>query len=485
MMRLIALFTLGGLFLGSPISMSPSESRPRKDFFCPECWKFLSEPGDLDHDGRCSVSGKKPVEVDVVTVNWFWCRLHEAWHRRPCGKDSSAPSGSTALLVPAGSEAVTERAYCPEHRMISDFAVPGMKCPIDGKPLVGADTVERRWYWCRIEKAWLQRPSPSNGTMHCCSARSGMVLAYAWQLPFLGAISQGGRTGTGRMLVDAKWLAAHLDDAHLVILHVGFDPSEPWFSTRSTYTDGHILGARQVAWRDLAVTRKGIPNKVPPVEDLVLWVRSLGIDEGDRIVLYDTGDGIEAARAYLTLDYLGLGKNAALLDGQWERWKRLNLPSSRMPEEVEPSAFLPRLHPEIFVDLAAMKDLSWMAEQEGTRVSLLDARAADEFGGYRAGKGILRGGHIAGAKNLCWDQLLEPVAEEPIFRNEVELRALFEASGARPGRMVVVYCRTGTEASLVYVAAKLLGYEVRFYDGSYYEWSRQEEMPVQGSWAMR
>jgi thiosulfate/3-mercaptopyruvate sulfurtransferase len=287
------------------------------------------------------------------------------------------------------------------------------------------------------------------------------------------------------MLVDAEWLAAHRDDAHLVVLHVGFDPSDRSTSMRSTYYDGHIPGARHVAWRELAITRKDIPNELPPVEDLVLWVRSLGIDVEDRIVLYDTGYGIEAARAYLTLDYLGLGKNAALLDGQWARWKGLNLPTSRMPEEVEPSAFVPRLHPEIFVTREAMKDFSWLAEQTGTPVALLDARAADEFTGYRAGKGILRAGHIAGAANLCWDQILEPTVEEPILRNEAELRALFEASGARPGRVVVTYCRTGTEASLLYFAAKFLGYEVKFYDGSYYEWSREEESPVKGSWAKR
>jgi thiosulfate/3-mercaptopyruvate sulfurtransferase len=368
--------------------------------------------------------------------------------------------------------------------MISDLAAPGTKCPADGKPMVAVDTVERRWYWCRVEKGWLEKPSPSDATMHCCSLRSGPVLARSWEPPLLGPIAWGA-SFEGGMLVNAEWLAAHLEDPHLVVLHVGFDPSDAALSTRLTYFDGHIPGARPVAWRELAVTRKGIPNKLPPAEDLVLLVRSLGLDVDDRIILYDTGAGIEAARAYLTLDYLGLGRNASLLDGQWAGWNARNLPTSRMPEEVEPSAFVPRLHPELFVDLEAMKDLSWLAVQDATTVTLLDARTGDEFSGHRAGNGILRAGHIAGAANLCWEEMLEPAVEAPTFRNEPELRALFEAAGARPGRTVVTYCRTGTEASLLYVAAKLLGYEVRFYDGSYFEWSRQEEAPVQGCWAKR
>ena len=283
-------------------------------------------------------------------------------------------------------------------------------------------------------------------------------------------------------IVQAEWLAAHLDDPHLVVIHVGFDPAEPGVSLqRSTYLEGHIQGARSIAWNELVVTRKGIPNEMPKVDQLVQLLRSLGIDRNDRIVLYDTGYGVEAARAYLMLDYLGLGEKAAILDGQWARWKALKGPVSCMPEEVEPSAFVPELHPEILVSLPEMKDLAWMARQMGGNVALLDARSAEEFSGYRAGKGIQRPGHIPGAANLCWNQLLS-CEDTPLLRPEQELRAAFESAGARPGRTIVTYCRTGTEASLLYFAAKVLGYETRFYDGSYYEWSREDEGPIEGSW---
>lgn len=478
----IASFIMLGLLLAAPGTL-PGESTRKKEMFCPECWKFLTQPGDLDYQGRCSATGRKPVEVDAVTVNWFWCRRHEAWHRRPCGKDSAIPSGSTALLVRAGSEPVTEHAYCPEDRMISDIGFPGLNCPACGKPLAGADTVERRWYWCRTGQAWLTKPCSASAARRCCTARSGTVLAYPWQIPFLGTISHRSPE-RGEMRVESEWLAAHLEDPHLVVLHVGFDPSDEALSGRSTYFDGHIPGARPIAWSEIAVTRNGLPNEFPPAEQLVQMVRSLGIDTHDRLVLYDTGFGVEAARAYLALDYLGLGGSAALLDGQWARWKSLKLPDSRMPEEVEPSAFVPRLHPEIFVSLPSMKDLAWLAREEFTSVALLDARAADEYSGYRTGKDILRGGHVPGAANLCWSRLFERT-EEPILRSEGELRSIFEASGARPGRTIVTYCRTGTEASLLYFAARVLGYEAKFYDGSYYEWSRNEETPIEGGWVRR
>jgi thiosulfate/3-mercaptopyruvate sulfurtransferase len=429
------------------------------------------------------VSGKKPVEVEGVAVPWYWCRHHDAWHRRECGKGFPVAWESTALLIPAGSERMTARAYCPQDRRISDLGQGGLRCPACAKPMVDAETVERSWTWCRTEKTWRNQPCPSARLLRCCTEKTGTVLAYPWQVPFPGEVSFGG-TVREQMRVEPAWLVAHLDDPHLAVIHVGFDPADPGLRARSTYLDGHIQGARSLAWSEVAVTRKGIPNELPAIEDLVQMVRSLGLNLDDRVVLYDTGYGLEAARAYLTLDYLGLGDKAALLDGQWARWKALQLPESRMPEEVEPSAFVPRLHPEILVTLPEMKDLAWLARQSASSVSLLDARTADEFSGYRAGKGILRGGHIAGARNLCWCLLLEPT-EEPVLLPEDELRAVFESAGARPGRMTVAYCRTGVEASLVYFAAKFLGYEARFYDGSYFEWSREESVPVEGSWATR
>ena len=135
------------------------------------------------------MTGRRPVEVEAVTINWFWCPSHEVWHRRPCGKDSAVPAGALAFLVPAGSEPITTHAYCPEHRMISDLGFPGLACPACGKPLVALDTVERRWYWCLVEKAWRTEPSPSNQTLNCCKVRSGIVPAYAWKVPFLGSLA--------------------------------------------------------------------------------------------------------------------------------------------------------------------------------------------------------------------------------------------------------------------------------------------------------
>lgn len=264
------------------------------------------------------------------------------------------------------------------------------------------------------------------------------------------------------MLVTTDWLEEHLGDPGLVVVQVGFPWDAPDALVRTAYREGHIRGARLLPWNALAIRRHGCENEFPPLAWMTAAVRRLGIDEDSRIVLYDTAWGLEAARAYVMLDYLGLGARASILDGQWPKWHAELRDIEAGVTEVERSAFVPRPRAETLVTLAEMRDLVWLARQKPTTVSLIDARPEEQYAD----------GRIPGAENLpCLASLRMPFSPE--FRDASELREMFESAGARPGRTVVAYCATGTEAPLVYVAAKHLGYPARFYDGSFEEWSRR------------
>ena len=65
-----------------------------------------------------------------------------------------------------------------------------------------------------------------------------------------------------------------------------------------------------------------------------------------------------------------------------------------------------------------------------------------------------------------------------MFDVEPYLRQLFADQKASPESTIITYCGTGVWASPVYFAARFLGYRVRFYDGSFQEWSGDESLPV-------
>ena len=277
----------------------------------------------------------------------------------------------------------------------------------------------------------------------------------------------------GEMVVSTDWLASWLGRPEVAVLHVGAGPS-----AQEEYDTGHIPGARLVLFGDIAAPRGGVSNEIPPAESLAALSRRVGIAPRGRIVVYDTSTGLMAARAYVVLDYMGLGDRTSILDGHLKKWKAENRLLSTTAPEAPPGAFVPRPRPEIVVPIAVMRDLSWIKEREpGSPFELIDSRAEPFFTGAEPASGPMRPGRIPGATNLYWMSQIAG-AENPVLKPVAELRAMYESAGVSPGEMIVAYCNSGVQASHIYVVAKYLGYDVRLYDGSYSEWSADPNAPI-------
>ena len=115
------------------------------------------------------------------------------------------------------------------------------------------------------------------------------------------------------MIVSAKWLSEHLNDPKVIILHVA--------QKRSEYDQGHIPGARLLALEDFI---EGDDAELPATEKLKDTFEKLGVSDDSRVVIYTTAWYPMAGRAYYTLDYLGHGDHAALLDGGLDEWQKEN-----------------------------------------------------------------------------------------------------------------------------------------------------------------
>ena len=84
---------------------------------------------------------------------------------------------------------------------------------------------------------------------------------------------------------------------------------------------------------------------------------------------------------------------------------------------------------------------------------------------------------MTGARSIPFDTT---TTDDLLLRSDRELRALFAGAGVAPGDTVITYCHIGRQATAVLLAARLLGFEVRLYDGSFEEWSRLPDHPVAG-----
>ena len=264
-----------------------------------------------------------------------------------------------------------------------------------------------------------------------------------------------------QMLVSTSWLEQHRKDRNLVVLHVGRD--------RSEFDSGHIPGSRFVHLDDLVEQRKDSLNELPPVADLQATFERLGVGDQSHVVLTGDALGILAARAYFTLDYLGHGDRASLLDGGTQRWMAESREISKEEVPPERAHFTPHVRPEILVSTVQMHDLSLQISKGAINPVLLDARPAAEYSGAMKSEAVPRAGHIAGAESLYWKKLIRSDADPRLLPPE-ELQQQFLGAGAPHGRPVITYCRTGMQSSFAYFVAKYLGYEAAMYDGSVYEW---------------
>lgn len=274
-----------------------------------------------------------------------------------------------------------------------------------------------------------------------------------------------------QMLVDTAWLASHLDDPGLVVLHAG--------KARDAYDRAHVPGARFVALADVAATRRGVPNELPSVDDLTALVRRLGItgEPEERIVIYGD-DGLFAARVFVALDFLGLAERVSLLDGQWAAWQAEGRPTTAKVRPAVASEVVLRLSPDRVADRAAVAKLSReVTSLARPHAALVDARPRAQFDGSEAGEGIGRPGHIPGAVSAFWKEDLQD-GGTPRLRPPDELRSRYATLGVDPDAATVVYCRTGVQASHTYFVLSYLGYDVRLYDGSFAEWSAAPDAPV-------
>lgn len=268
-------------------------------------------------------------------------------------------------------------------------------------------------------------------------------------------------------LVTTEWLAQNLDNTKVRLIEVSVNPG--------LYERAHIPGAVNFSWH--ADLNDKLRRDIVGQQDFEKLLSKAGVGPDTTVVLYGDTNNWFAAWGAWVFDIYGV-KDVKLLDGGRKKWEAENRPQDGRVPSFAPTAYkVGKVNLELRARLA---DVLAAAQGSGG-AKLVDIRSADEYTGkVFAPAGVpelsIRAGHIPTAVNVPWGQAVQA---DGTFKSADELRKVYGAVGIDGSKPVITYCRIGERSSHTWFAlSKILGYEVRNYDGSWTEYGNAVGVPI-------
>jgi thiosulfate/3-mercaptopyruvate sulfurtransferase len=243
------------------------------------------------------------------------------------------------------------------------------------------------------------------------------------------------------------------------------------------YLLGHIPKAIHLGkWQDFTQEVKGVRGLLIKRPNFIVnKFNSYGIHPKKNIVIYGDPDDPwrTDGRFFWMFERLGFNK-VTIYEGGLKNWKK----SGEKLEFGRGQALAKSLltTKDIRLNDEVSAEQQWILERlDSKTLAIIDNRTRDEYLGAMP-YGSPRGGHIPNAVHIHWPDFFLPSG---YMKNKTELLNILTKFNITYEKEVVVYCTGGVRSAMAYFVLRHLGFKVRNYDGSWWDWSQNPNLPIE------
>ena len=249
-----------------------------------------------------------------------------------------------------------------------------------------------------------------------------------------------------------------------------------FIGSEEAFHQAHIPRSQHIKPSELVCGVAPAAGKIADTDDLALLFSRIGLNNDSIVIAYDDEGGGWAGRFIWTLDVIG-HNHYHYLDGGLVAWlgegreTESGFGKNNFIDSAEPSSL--EIHINSSLIISAEKIIESLNNDD--KFIIWDARSPQEFSGEKVLAS--RGGHIPGAANINWLDLmdrnnflrLKPLAVIKTILSDKKLTA---------DKKIVTHCQSHHRSGLTYLVGKIIGLNIKAYDGSWSEWGNLANTPI-------